>query len=389
MGVVHEAWDTRLARPVALKVISAELANDVGFRERFTHEARVQAALDSEHVVRVFAHGEDDGRLWIATQLVPDGDLGALLRRYGAPPFPVAVDLIGQVASGLADAHDAGLVHRDIKPANVLLRRGPRIRAYLADFGIARPLGAEVTSTGAAGTPSYMAPELHTGGTAGIASDVYSLGCLLWAALTGAPPYAGGSDFEVATAHRTRPVPELPGRDARTVAVNRVLRTAMAKRPGDRYPSAREFADDLAAAAALPETGPRRRWSLAVASAAAVAVVAVVVVVVVVGTGWVLTRSADGPQRASGRTSASASASASVGADAEHRATGELADSLTTAMSHVQAECVASFLVDDLGFGDLVDAGFFDEDGHFLDPDLAGRPAIRQSLTQAARSCVG
>ncbi|MGB0099097.1 MAG: serine/threonine-protein kinase, partial [Nocardioides sp.] len=246
MGVVYAAWDLGLERPVALKVISPQLADDPDFRGRFVREARAQAALDSEHVVQVYAHGEDDGRLWIASQLIPDGDLGQLLRQYGAPPAPVALDLIAQVAAGLADAHAAGLVHRDIKPANVLLRRGPRIRAYLADFGIARAIGQQAgtgTQTGTAGTPAYLAPELHTGGTPGVASDVYSLGCLLWAVLTGRPPYAGGSDFEIATAHRQRPVPQLGGRDPRSRALDAVLRTALAKQAADRYPSAGALRD--------------------------------------------------------------------------------------------------------------------------------------------------
>ena len=367
MGVVHEAWDTRLQRPVALKVIAADLADDPAFRERFTREARAQAALDSEHVVRVHAHGEDDGRLWIATQLLPDGDLGALLRRYGALPQPVALDLVAQVADGLADAHAAGLVHRDIKPANVLLRRGPRILAYLGDFGIARPLGAEVTRTGAVGTPAYLAPELHTGGAAGVASDVYSLGCLLWAALTGAPPYAGGSDFELATAHRERPVPQLPGRDPRTVAVNRVLRTALAKRPGDRYPSARAFRDALEAAAARSDREPRRRrWPVLAAVAA---------VVLGAGVGWELWPTSGPP----------APAPTAV----ERRATDGLAASLVGIMGATQAHCVASYVVDDLGLDALVEAGLFDADGRFLDPDLADQPRVRRSLTVAARSCVG
>ncbi|TQK69188.1 serine/threonine-protein kinase [Nocardioides sp. SLBN-35] len=140
MGTVHEAVDTALGRHVALKLIVPELADDPDFRERFVREARAQASLDSPHVVRVFAHGEIDGRLYLASQLVPDGDLAAALRRHGALSEPEAVDLVAQVADGLAEAHRAGLVHRDVKAANVLLhRRGTHTVAYLADFGIAAP----------------------------------------------------------------------------------------------------------------------------------------------------------------------------------------------------------------------------------------------------------
>nr|WP_281386002.1 serine/threonine-protein kinase [Nocardioides luti] len=167
MGVVFEAYDEGLARRVALKVISPHLADDPAFRARFTREAQAQASLDSAHVVHVYAHGEADGRLYIATQLVPDGDLGMMVRAHGGAPLRTAVDLIAQVASGLADAHAAGLIHRDIKPANVLLRRRDSgLHAYLGDFGIAREIGADqtLTAAGTVGTPSYMAPELHTGG---------------------------------------------------------------------------------------------------------------------------------------------------------------------------------------------------------------------------------
>ena len=113
--------------------------------------------------------------------------------------------MIAQIASGLADAHAAGLVHRDIKPANVLLRiRTDSVRAYLADFGIARQVNADSNLTMAGvtvGTPTYMAPELHTGGQSGPASDVYSLGCLLWAAVSGHAPYSGTSDYQIVNAH--------------------------------------------------------------------------------------------------------------------------------------------------------------------------------------------
>ncbi len=341
MGVVHEAWDTNLERAVALKVISPQLADDAAFRERFTREARAQAALASEHVVHVYAHGEDDGRLWIATQLIPDGDLGQLLRQYGAPPRPVALDLVDQVASGLADAHAAGLVHRDIKPANVLLRRGPRIRAYLCDFGIAGRVG---DLSDDAGTPAYMAPELGSGGHASVASDVYALGCLLRAVLPANDP------------------------------LDAVVRTATAARPEDRYPTAAAFRDALAAAAVVPTTSTRgRRWWIAGPAVAAI------VLVTVAGVLWAPSGGTDDPPPPP--TTASS-------ADVEKRATDELADSLSGAMNQVQAECVAHHLVDDLGFDALVGAGLFDDHGHFLNPDLADRPEIKDSLTAAARSCV-
>lgn len=144
MGTVYDALDTTLDRRVALKLIAPGLAHDPEFRSRFVREAQAQASLDSPHVVQVFAHGELDGQLYIATQLVPDGDLGQHLRRHGPLAPREAAAVVAQVADGLAEAHRVGLVHRDIKPSNVLLRhRGPDTVAYLADFGIAAPLAGQ------------------------------------------------------------------------------------------------------------------------------------------------------------------------------------------------------------------------------------------------------
>lgn len=253
MGVVFEAVDTVLKRRVALKIISPYLADDPAFRVRFTQEAQAQASLDSPHVVQVFSHGEADGALYIASQLIPDGDLGNMIQASGAPPPGIALDLLAQIATGLSDAHAMGLVHRDIKPANVLLRiRGEEVSAYLADFGIARrtdvdpALNQTLTTQGfAVGTPSYMAPELHTGGRPGAQTDVYSLGCLLWAALVGRSPYSGTTDYQLVAAHVSAPIPQVAAAGPFEREVNRILRTALAKRPADRYPSAAALRDDL------------------------------------------------------------------------------------------------------------------------------------------------
>ncbi|GAA4818691.1 serine/threonine-protein kinase [Nocardioides caeni] len=257
MGVVYRAMEENLGREVALKVISPHLAHDADFRERFTREARAQASLESAHVVAVYAHGEEDGNLYIASQLIPGGDLGQLIRGSGTLPVAQALEIIEQVASGLADAHDAGLVHRDIKPGNVLVRRRPgALRAYLADFGIARRINAAATrlTSSTAGTPSYMAPELHGGAVAGPTTDIYALGCVLWVALTGRPPYQGVSEYQLVAAHVREPVPQLPGTSPMVNAANRILRTAMAKEAAERYQSAAEMRADLQAALRLPAT---------------------------------------------------------------------------------------------------------------------------------------
>lgn len=246
MGVVYLAEEPELDREVAVKIIAPHLLAHTGFRERFTREARALARLNSGHVVQVYRYGEEDGSLFIVTQLVPDGDLGHLLKQDGVPPVGTALDLIAQVAEGLADAHDAGLIHRDIKPGNILIRRRDReLTAYLSDFGIARAADADATGAGltkagtAVGTPAYMAPELHVGRPASVSSDLYSLGCLLWETLTGTTPFPGSTPFEVIAAHVEQPIPQLPGSGPVVDGINRILRSSMAKQPEDRFSSAR------------------------------------------------------------------------------------------------------------------------------------------------------
>ncbi len=400
MGVVYEALDERLDRPVALKVIAPDLAEDAGFRERFTREAQGQASLDSRHVVPVYAHGEDDGRLWIATQLVPDGDLRTMLSAHGAPPMPVAVDLVAQVAEGLADAHAAGLVHRDIKPANVLLRRRDDggYTAYLADFGIARQVDGEATRTSHAtvGTPSYMAPELHTGGRPGVASDLYSLGCLLWATLTGRAPYAGTSEFEIVTAHREQPVPQLPAAATPLAGqLNDVLRRTMAKDPAERPASAAAVRDRLRAMsgpAPAPAAAPprRRRGALLAAGLVSLLVVAVLVVA------YAVTRGDDDHPQAdtSPNTSPPASTSASTpgppaASGDEDKAVASMAGTFAAqlGLTQQQAECVARHTVETVGLQNLVEIGMFDADLTFHDLDLATHPEVKDALTEATLSC--
>ena len=262
MGVVYRALEENLGREVALKVIAPLFAHDPEFRERFTREARAQASLESAHVVAVYAHGEEDGYLYLASQLVPGGDLGHLIRHEGVPTMVDALEIIEQVGRGLSDAHDAGLVHRDIKPGNVLVRRrSGGIRAYLADFGIARKMNADATrfSSSTVGTPTYMAPELHGGAKAGAQTDIYALGCLLWVALTGAPPYTGMSEYQLVAAHIKEPVPQLAGNLPMGNATNRILRTALAKHPHERYASAAALRDDLRSFRLVPADVRRGR----------------------------------------------------------------------------------------------------------------------------------
>ena len=434
MGVVFEALDQNLNRQVALKVIAPELADDAEegetFRARFTREAQAQASLDSPHVVQVYAHGEDEGRLWIASQLIPDGDLRAMLTSHGAPPMTTALELMEQIASGLTAAHEAGLVHRDIKPANVLLRRtGAGFQAYLADFGIARQVDAEATRTSSSatvGTPSYMAPELHTGGTPGVASDVYSLGCLLWACLSGRAPYAGTSDFEIVMAHRDQPIPQLPDQPPPNADVNALLRTTLAKDPADRPSSAAQVRDELARlgraaerAAAPPSAPPappvaerpaavpvaegiapqdpaRRRGGLAVALGGIV-----VVLLAAAALGWVLTRDDDDdpgatpasatstPPSTPSTPSGSAGPAGTYSPQQVETATAAMAAAFATqqSLTEEQARCIAEQTIEQVGLDRLVEIGMFDDALAFSDVDLEAYPEVKSALSQAVLTC--
>lgn len=246
MGVVYAARDTVLDRLVALKVIAGQLAGDDEFRRRFQREAGVLARLDSPHVIAIYDHGEHDGVPFIATQYVPGGDLGDLLEAHGPLPPAVALQIAAQVTEALADAHRAGVVHRDVKAANVLLRSreitalDARPHSYLADFGIALSDGNATHTSSAAGSWAYLSPERLRGTPATPASDLYAVGCLLWACLTGAPPYTG-SDAEVVMGHVSEPVPHLEGDDDFATRLDAVLRKALAKTPAERWQDAAQL----------------------------------------------------------------------------------------------------------------------------------------------------
>lgn len=320
MGVVFAATDPRLQRTVALKVITGTLARSPEFRQRFQAEAAVLARLDSPHVITIHDHDEVDGTPYIVTQYVDGRDLWSWLRERGPMPARQALQLCAQLARGLADAHRAGVVHRDVKPSNVLIRDPgtPDQHGYLCDFGIARAEGIDSPAPTAAGTVagswSYLSPERTDGQPATPASDIYALGCVLWACLTGREPYQG-TEMQVALAHQQAPIPRLAGDSAFTTEVNAVLGRALAKDPAQRYADATAFREDLERLAALAPAdtlegapgGPppgtalrpatvrppaRRRWPLVVA--------ALVVLALVAGglTTWLLVRGDDEPAAA-------------------------------------------------------------------------------------------
>ena len=255
MGVVYRARDLRLERTVAVKVITPELASDDQFRQRFEHESRIAGGLEHPNVLPVYQAGEEDGVLFMVMRFVDGEDLATLIDERGRVEPRLVSQIVSQVAGALDEAHASGLVHRDIKPANVLLRLrdGAAPLAYLTDFGLARPIVSSGGLTAAGmfvGTLDYIAPEqLKAHPLLDARTDVYALGGLLYNAITGQVPYPLDSDAAKILAHGTEPpprptsvVPELPA------ALDDVVARAMAKSPGDRYPSAGDLGRALEAA---------------------------------------------------------------------------------------------------------------------------------------------
>jgi serine/threonine-protein kinase len=266
MGEVWSARDTVLNRPVAVKVLKTEYADDPLFRTRFETEARHAAALHHPGIASIFDYGEsslDDGsatpRPYLVMELVEGQPLSALLRPDAPLDPAVAQDLLAQAADALGVAHAGGIVHRDVKPANLLVT--PDRRVKVTDFGIARAAeGMALTETGQVlGTPAYISPEQAEGGTATAASDVYSLGVVAFECLAGRKPYVADTPVATAIAHLRNPVPELP--EAVPADLARVVRRALAKDPGER------FTDGAAFARALREPGGVRPAAAAPAAA--------------------------------------------------------------------------------------------------------------------------
>jgi YVTN family beta-propeller protein len=288
MGEVYLARDTRLGRPVALKVLPERFVLDERFRERLLRESRLAASLDHPNVVPVYDAGEADGRLFIAMRYVDGVDLKALLRD-SAPLAPERViDIVGQLAEALDAAHQRGLVHRDVKPSNVLLdQQGDRDHAYLADFGLTHsPAAAGPTDGQFMGTVDYVAPEQIRGDVVDGRADQYALGCLLFECLTGSLPFRDRSEVAAIFAHLQEPPPVASERrEALPPAVDAVLARAMAKEPEQRFDSCRELVaatHDALGLGAMPRR--RARW-LVPLLALAVVVSAVAAVALAVGRG--------------------------------------------------------------------------------------------------------
>jgi eukaryotic-like serine/threonine-protein kinase len=259
MSSVFRARDLQLERQVAIKILLDRYVGDPEYLERFRREARAVAKLSHPNIVTVIDRGDDDGRQYIVFEHVDGENLKELVVRSGPLPVRRALELALGVADGLSFAHEHGLVHRDVKPQNVLLNSEGEVK--VTDFGIARSLHVDhgVTQTGTVlGTGEYLAPEQASGKPVAPATDVYSLGVVLWELLTGEVPFTGENFVAVALKHVNEPPPSL--RAARPDVSPRLaaaVERALAKDPAQRFPTMAAFARELRGCLAeLDEAAP-------------------------------------------------------------------------------------------------------------------------------------
>jgi serine/threonine-protein kinase len=272
MATVYLAQDLKHDRNVAVKVLRPEVGHQLGV-DRFLREIRIAATLSHPNILPLFDSGEADGLLYYVTPYIEGNSLADRIEAEGALPVEEAVAIIREVGDALARAHGEGVVHRDIKPQNVLFEFG---HVRVSDFGLARALdvagGDRLTQTGiAVGTPHYMSPEQGAGESSeDVRSDVYSLGCLAYELLVGAPPYTGPNAQAILAGHLTKPVPPVQEhRPEVPPGVEIAVQRALAKDPGDRFQTVTEMTEALAHAmtAEAQEADERRasrhRWNRA------------------------------------------------------------------------------------------------------------------------------
>ena len=262
MGVVYLAEDAKHKRPVAIKILQANLTAVLG-PDRFLREIDFAARLQHPYILPVYDSGDAGGLLYYVMPFVEGDSLAGRIRRERQLPVEEAVKIACEVADALAYAHDRGVVHRDVKPDNILLSDG---HVRVADFGIARAIrqagGERLTRTGLAlGTPAYMSPEQAAGDDSlDGRSDLYSLGCVLYEMLAGQPPFTGPDLRAVLARHASDPVPPLRSvRPTVTADLEAAVIRALAKAPADRFANAGQFAAGLARVSSAPTTAVRTR----------------------------------------------------------------------------------------------------------------------------------
>ncbi len=267
MGIVWKAYDTVLRRYVALKLLSSSFRKTKDMQERFLREARAAGAIQHANIVTVYDLGESEGQLYIAMELVEGHDLSDMIALRDPLALERKLDITMEVLAGLHFAHQRGVIHRDVKPSNVRIMPDGRIK--IMDFGIARLQKADATGSGAiVGTPTYMAPEQITNGAITAATDVFSVGCLLYELLCYRRPFEAesvhGVLYQVLT---TEPRPLRTVAPSIPAALERVVAKAMNKVPHERYESAGQMMSTLqqirAALSGADEeaTQPLGRWT--------------------------------------------------------------------------------------------------------------------------------
>ncbi len=245
---VYKAYDPALDRHVALKVIAAEASGDKTRRRRFEREAQAAALLNHRHIVTVYEFGREEDRLYIAMELLEGVDLRRALAEGQLEALDERLDVVQQVAEGLAFAHLHGIVHRDLKPANIHLLPDGQVK--IMDFGLARLRGSDITRSGLVmGTPHYMSPEQVRGEHVDVRSDVFSLGSILYEFLARQKPFDADSLHSVMyKVMRAEPTPIATLRPDLPAVLPQVLERAMSREAAERFADAGEFGGFLAAA---------------------------------------------------------------------------------------------------------------------------------------------
>ncbi len=246
MANVYLAWDTILEREVAVKILRGDLADDEKFVRRFQREANSASSLRHPNIVEMYDVGEDNGKYFIVMEYVNGKTLKSLIKKRGALNLNEAIDIMLQLTSGIACAHDSYIIHRDIKPQNVLILEDGRVK--ITDFGIAMALNSnELTQTNSVmGSVHYLPPEQASGSGSTIKSDIYSLGILMFELLTGKVPFKGDNAVEIAIKHMKDQIPSVVEiNNSIPQSVENIIIRACAKNPKNRYDSVAEMYEDL------------------------------------------------------------------------------------------------------------------------------------------------
>ena len=246
MANVYLAWDTILERDVAVKILRGDLADDEKFIRRFQREANAASSLRHPNIVEMYDVGEDSGKYFIVMEYVNGKTLKSLIKKRGALNINESIDIMMQLTSGIACAHDSYIIHRDIKPQNVMILEDGRVK--ITDFGIAMALNNnELTQTNSVmGSVHYLPPEQASGSGSTIKSDIYSLGILMFELLTGKVPFKGENAVEIAIKHMKDQIPSVCSINPNIPqSVENIVLKACAKNPKNRYDSVAEMYEDL------------------------------------------------------------------------------------------------------------------------------------------------